>query len=157
MSRDESAELALVLADPRRVTDLRVEDIPSLLGAIEQLRTVLWARMLRTPEPSVRNKDGAGEEVLTVPEVAAELKFTTAYVYEAVRRHELGAVRKGKYVRIRRADLSAWLEGRRPRGLDQGTGARDSSPHGPRRGRTSGRRTPAASVQSLRPATDAMA
>ena len=85
MSRDGSADLALVLADPRRVLNLRAEEIPSLLGAIEELRAVLWTRMLRTPEPTVRDAGGLNDELLTVGEVAAELKFTTAYVYEAVR------------------------------------------------------------------------
>lgn len=150
MSRDGSPDLALVLTDPGRVTDLRVEEIPRLLGAIEELRAVLWAKMVRMPEPAVRVAGDSTHELLTVPQIAAELKFTTAYVYEAVRRHELAAVRKGKYVRIRRVDLQAWLEGRRPRGLDPGTPTRDSSPHGPGRSRASSRRTHAASVQPLR-------
>jgi excisionase family DNA binding protein len=148
MGIDGPPDLAHLVANAGRVADLRVENIPAVLGVLEQLRAALWARMLRTPEPPVRAADG--DDLLTVPEVAAELKFTTAYVYEAVRRQQLGAVRKGKYVRIRRDDLQAWLEGRRPRTLDQGTTAPDSSPHGPSRGRASGRRTAAASVHPLR-------
>jgi excisionase family DNA binding protein len=154
MSVDTSV-LGLLLADHRRVANLRVEEIPSLLGAVEELRAVLWAKMLRVPEQTERATGASGDELLTVPEVAAELKFTTAYVYEAVRRHELGAVRKGKYVRIRRADLAAWLEGRRPRALDVGAAAQDSFPHGRSRGRASGRRTPAGSVKPLHPSKDA--
>jgi excisionase family DNA binding protein len=150
MGIDGPPDLTQIAANPGRVTDLRVEDIPGVLGALEQLRAALWARMVRTPEPPVRAAADTGDELLTVTEAAAELKFTTAYVYEAVRRQQLGAVRKGKYVRIRRGDLQAWLEGRRPRTLDQGTTAPDSSPHGPSRGRASGGRTAAASVHPLR-------
>jgi len=142
-------DLALVLADPRRVAELRVEEIPPLLGVMEELRAVLWARMIRTPTPVVLHAGDSNDELLTVPEAAAQVKFTTAYVYEAVRRHELAAVRKGKYVRIRRGDLTAWLEGRRSRGLDRGTPTPDSSPHGFGRGRASRRGTPRASVQPL--------
>src|SRR5262249_27372874 len=56
-------ELSLVLADPRRLADLRVEQIPALLGALEALRAGLWARMLRTPEVSVPSAAGAAEEM----------------------------------------------------------------------------------------------
>ena len=142
-------DLALVLADPRRVAELRVEEIPPLLGVMEELRALLWARMIRTPTALAADAGDSNDELLTVPEVAAQVKFTTAYVYEAVRRHELAAVRKGKYVRIRRGDLTAWLEGRRSRGLDRSTPTRDSSPHGSDRGRASQRRTQRASVQPL--------
>jgi excisionase family DNA binding protein len=66
--------------------------------------------MMRAAGPVKREADGAGgHDLLTVPEVAAELRFTRGYVYEAIRRGELPAVRKGKYVRLRRGDLAAWL------------------------------------------------
>lgn len=117
MRTDTSAHLAMVLADPTRVADLRAEDVPALLGALEQVRAALWARMLRAPAPVARDPDGS-EQLLTVAEIAAELRFTVDYVYDAVRRGQLSAVRKGKYVRIRRADLRAWLDGFSSRGLD---------------------------------------
>ena len=75
--------------------------------------------MLRMPAPAARGPGiDAGDELLTVPEVAAELRFTRSYVYEAIRRGDLAAVRKGKCVRIRRSNLRAWLDGHTPRGLD---------------------------------------
>ena len=131
---DSKPDLALVVADPRRIADLRVDDVPALLGALEELRAELWARMLRVPTPAVREPGiDAEHELLTVPEVAAELRFTRGYVYEAVRRADLPAVRKGKYVRIRRTDLRAWLDGHSSRGLDSGPASPDSSRHAPPR------------------------
>jgi excisionase family DNA binding protein len=129
---DRKPDLALVVADPRRVAELGADDIPALLGDLELVRAVLWAQMVRTPAPTAREPD-AGDELLTVPEVAAELRFTRSYVYEAVRRGHLTAVRKGKYVRIRRADLRAWLDGYSPRGLDARPATSDSSRHAPTR------------------------
>ena len=68
--------------------------------------------MLRTPAPVARESDDTvGDQLLTVADVAAEVRFTPGYVYEAIRRGQLSAVRKGKYVRIRRAQLRAWLDG----------------------------------------------
>jgi excisionase family DNA binding protein len=134
MPEDRNARLAFVLADPQRIADLQVDDMPLLLGALEQLRAALWARMLSVPVPAAREPGiDVGEEILTVPEVAAELRFTRGYVYEAVRRGDLTAVRKGKYVRIRRTDLRAWLEGHPPRSLDARPASPDSSRQAPKR------------------------
>lgn len=134
MHRDGSPDLGLVLADPRRVADLHANDIPALLGALEQVRAALWSRMLRTPAPIARDADDtAGDQLLTVADVAGEVRFTPGYVYEAVRRGQLSAVRKGKYVRIRRADLRAWLDGLPAKDLDPRLAQPDSkSLHGPR-------------------------
>ncbi|MGH7307077.1 MAG: helix-turn-helix domain-containing protein [Candidatus Rokuibacteriota bacterium] len=129
---DEKPDLALVVADLRRIADLRAEDVPALLGALEQVRTALWAQMMRVPTPTPREPD-VGDEILTVPEVARELRFTRGYLYEAVRRGDLAAVRKGKYVRIRRADLRAWLDGHSPQRLDAQPRRPDIAPHAPKR------------------------
>jgi excisionase family DNA binding protein len=108
MRPDGSRDLVQVVADPQRATELRPDQIPALLGTLEQVRAALWVQMVRAPWPVKREADGAGaHEFLTVPEVAAELRFTRGYVYEAVRRGELPAVRKGKYVRLRRGDIMA--------------------------------------------------
>ena len=113
MPLDAATDLTHIVANPERVADLPADQVPVLLGALEQLRAALWARMVRALAPVARDLDSpVGEQLLTVPEVAAELRFTRGYVYDAVRRGELSAVRTGKYVRIRRAALTAWLEGR---------------------------------------------
>jgi excisionase family DNA binding protein len=122
-------DLSLVVADPRRVADLRTVDIPALLGALEQVRAALWSHMLRTPAPVARESDDTvGDQLLTVADVAAEVRFTPGYVYEAIRRGQLSAVRKGKYVRIRRAQLRAWLDGFPANGLDPRPAHPDSRP-----------------------------
>ena len=122
-------DLSLVVAEPHRVADLRTDDIPALLGALEQIRAALWSHMLRTLAPVARESDDTvGDQLLTVADVAAEVRFTPGYVYEAIRRGQLSAVRKGKYVRIRRAQLRAWLDGFPANGLDPRPAHPDSRP-----------------------------
>ncbi len=129
---DPSPDLVRVLLEPQRIGGLAAADVPTLLGDLEQVRAALWNRMIGgfrvdTPAPVKDTTD----EILTVPEVARELRFTRAYIYEAVRRGDVAAVRKGKYVRIRRADLRAWLEGRPAKGLDLPPPRADSSRYAP--------------------------
>lgn len=134
MLGDRKPDLALVIADPRRIAELHVDEIPGLLGALERVRAALWARMVRAPAPVTREPGtDTRDELVTVPEVAKELRFTRAYMYEAVRRGDLSAVRKGKYVRIRRSDLRAWLDGRPAKGLDPRPRPPDSARHAPTR------------------------
>ena len=134
MPADRNAELALVLADPQRIATLQADDVPSLLGALEQLRASLWVQMVRVPVPAAREPGtDASDEILTVADVSDELRFTRSYVYEAIRRGDLAAVRKGKYVRVRRSDLRAWLDGHSPRSLDARPALPDSDRHAPTR------------------------
>lgn len=45
----------------------------------------------------------------TIPEVARHLKLSKSQVYYPVQRREIPRVRIGRNVRIREADLRAWL------------------------------------------------
>lgn len=51
-----------------------------------------------------------GDSLLTAAEVAALLRVTKAWVYAETRRGALPHVRLGRYVRYRRAAVSAWVE-----------------------------------------------
>ena len=114
--QDDTSDLALqILARPERAAEIALENIPAILGRLEQAQAALWTRIFTAGSARPDSQAApAREELLTVPEVAKRLRFTRAYLYEAVRRGDLDAVRKGKYVRIRQADLDAWL-GRRSR------------------------------------------
>ena len=122
----DAPDLAAIVANPARVADLRAAEVPSILGALEELRSALWARMLVAPAGARDPVESSGEPLLTVAEVAVELQFTRAYVYDAVRTGQLPALRTGKYVRIRRAALTAWLDGRSAIALDGHTAPLDS-------------------------------
>ena len=118
---DDTPDPALhILANPELATAIAVESVPAILGRLERAKAALWTRLLTAAS---RRPDAQGarsqDELLTVPEVAKRLRFTRAYLYEAVRHGDLVAVRKGKYVRIRQADLDAWLDGPSAMGLDR--------------------------------------
>ena len=51
------------------------------------------------------------EELLTVAEIAESLRVSTMTVYRLIRTGELPAVRVGRNYRVRRRDLTAFLDG----------------------------------------------
>ncbi|MFN2556945.1 MAG: helix-turn-helix domain-containing protein [Nitriliruptorales bacterium] len=53
--------------------------------------------------------EGAGDQLLTVSEVAADLRVSNMTVYRLIRGGQLPALRVGRNYRIRRADLEAYL------------------------------------------------
>jgi excisionase family DNA binding protein len=56
-------------------------------------------------------RDGpVGEPLMTVSEVAEQLRVSNMTVYRLIRAGDLAAIRVGKNYRIRRADLDAYLE-----------------------------------------------
>jgi excisionase family DNA binding protein len=127
---DFRPDLLRILLEPQRIAELAAHDIPAFLGDLERVRAALWGRMLHGGKTdTTASAVDSVDEVLTVPEVARELKFTRAYIYEAVRRGDVAAIRQGKYVRIRRQDLRAWLAGRPAKALDRQPVARDSAGH----------------------------
>ena len=48
-------------------------------------------------------------QLLTVAEAARRMGFARSYVYELARRGELTVVRRGKYVRVTRPAIDAWI------------------------------------------------
>lgn len=65
-------------------------------------------------EAASREED---DRLLTVPQVAELLGFASSYVYEMIRRKEFPALRRGKYVRVRKSALIEWIR-RKETGLD---------------------------------------
>ncbi len=53
---------------------------------------------------------GLGEKLLTVAEVADELRVSNMTVYRLIKKGDLAAIRVGKNYRIRQSDLAAYLE-----------------------------------------------
>ena len=50
------------------------------------------------------------EALLTVEDVAALLKMSTRYVYDAARLGRIPHLKMGRVYRFRRADIRAWLD-----------------------------------------------
>ena len=115
----ERPDLAAVLAALEAgVRDLDPADVPTLLGALERVRALVWMRHLVAGVPVPKEADADG--LLTVPDAAARLRVPGQYVYDLIRRGELASVRFGKYVRVDHVDLDAYIMRHKP--LDNGPG-----------------------------------
>ncbi len=57
-----------------------------------------------------RSRGDERERLLTVTEVAAELRVSNMTVYRLIRRGQLSALRVGKNYRVRQRDLEAYLK-----------------------------------------------
>jgi excisionase family DNA binding protein len=83
-------------------------EIPALVGALEQCKVTLmvrlWSECDRPPQTASTNAP-----LLSLPEVAARLRLPKGRVYELARQGRLPAVRIGKYVRVQREQLEAWI------------------------------------------------
>ena len=81
---------------------------PGLLGELERLKAVLWARVLKSDRPSedlsVQTKD-----LLDIPEVAKLLNIPQSRAYELSRRQDgFPTVRIGRYIRVNPSVLEQW-------------------------------------------------
>jgi excisionase family DNA binding protein len=96
-----------LVADPARARQLPPTVAAELLIRVIGLQTALATRALAAPEGGPTEAP-AEDQWLTIPEVAARLRFAKSYVYQLARRADLPALRKGKYWRVRLADLHQW-------------------------------------------------
>ena len=78
--------LATLLSDPSRADALPREELPEVLGQVERLKAVLWAR-LATPEvagngrPVSDTERASGDRLLTVQELAERLNVDDRWIY----------------------------------------------------------------------------
>jgi len=103
------------------VAALAPEAVPPLLAQLAALQSAITARLLGVASPEASpGRDPAEDRPLTVPEVALHLQVGKAYVYDLIRRGELGALRFGKYVRVPPAALREWEARHQEKALDRG-------------------------------------
>ncbi len=79
--------LAQLLQDPARAAEVPPEEIPAVLGELEQLKATLWAQLIfqgRNGQPEAPAGDRG--RLLTIPDVANLLAVPKGHVYELARR-----------------------------------------------------------------------
>ena len=108
-------DLATLLQDPQRVAEIPPEDLPALLGELERLKAVLWARMMSAQI----NGSGQGEgpvkdRLLTVKEAAARLKTSTDFLYRNANALPF-TVRLGSRLRFSARGLARYIRQRQGR------------------------------------------
>ena len=105
----------------RTVDRLGPKDIARVLPELEHARARLWLLILMSNQTSLTVLSDPALEVLTVKDVADQLRFTTGHVYELVRSGRLRSIRDRRTIRITREALTEWrtehevdpLDGRR--------------------------------------------
>lgn len=97
-----------VLHDLRALHLLGHEDIARVLPELEHARTRLWLVVMMPKATLSEQPREAAQELLTVKEVADQLRFSTGHVYELVRSGRLGRIRDGRAIRIAREALAQW-------------------------------------------------
>ena len=92
------------------VDSLPAEALPALVAGLAALQARAAARLAehRADAASDAARHEATDGLLTIGEVASRLRVPKQHAYELARR-ELPAVRFGKYVRVRTADLETWI------------------------------------------------
>jgi excisionase family DNA binding protein len=92
------------------------DELPVVLGQIDELRSRIWCKMLR-PTPVVA-PERSEPTLLTVPEVAKLLRFSRGHVYEMLRSGNLHGLKNGRAVRVTREALEDWQTRHGRRRLD---------------------------------------
>ena len=124
MTRDT---LDQILRDPSRISEFPQEAIPAVMAQCAALQSALAARMLSTDnEREGQRPEASNEKLLTVPDVAAQLKVPDSRVYSLVRRGELDSTRVGKYIRIPVGAIQEYLARQSQEPLETGLNQRYS-------------------------------
>lgn len=103
-----------------RVDSLVPDEIPRVLGRLEEIRAALWQRLLAPSATVVATPESPMPALMTVSEVASVLRFSRGHVYELIRCGDLQAVRNGRAVRVTAHALSAWSAAHQGQGIDAG-------------------------------------
>lgn len=124
--------LDALAADPTQIQELPPEAVPPLLGELERLKAILWARMLTVgvqengraevlardrpappaapiERPAPDSPGRAEAPLLSAKETARLLSCSEAAVRKWVARRRLPTLKVGRLVRFRLADVEAFL------------------------------------------------
>jgi excisionase family DNA binding protein len=108
--RDELSNLLAAFEDA--VARIAPASLPPLLGALERLKALAWARALDAMGSSATRKPSGGLDELrhaTPLQVAELLNLKEAYVHELCRSGRMQATKQGKYWLIPLSGLREWL------------------------------------------------
>ncbi len=101
-------EVDRVLHDLRALHLLGQEEITRVLPELEHARARLWLLVTMPTVPPLTRPSEPAPELLTVKEVADQLRFSPGHVYELVRSGRLRGIRDGRAIRIARETLAEW-------------------------------------------------
>jgi excisionase family DNA binding protein len=102
--------LAEAQADPGVLERLPIDVLLDLQRQIRHLDADIDRAVSRQTVQANRHHEIEGDQLLSIPKVAAILDFKPQYVYELIRRDLLSAVTVGKYVRVRRSTVERFMK-----------------------------------------------
>lgn len=86
------------------------DQCPGLLGELERLKAVLWARVFKSDMTS-EDRSAQIKDLLDIPEVAKVLNIPKSRAYELSRQLDgFPTVRIGKYIRVNPSVLEQWVK-----------------------------------------------
>ena len=103
-------KLADLLADPGKASLLPSEAIPAMMGDLERLKAVLWAR-LSLPQASGNGSAESSDRLLSAQEAAGVLHTSTDYLYRHSSRLPF-TVRMGRKVLFSEAGIERYIRQR---------------------------------------------
>jgi len=99
-----------LVTNPARLTELPAEQRRRLVARLAAMILVLESgEDAPAPPPAAERPEQHDDRLLTVEEAAKHMGFAKSYVYEMIRRGDLQAVRRGKYVRVRQSAIDDWI------------------------------------------------
>lgn len=98
-----------LVTNPARLTELPAEQRRRLVARLAAMILVLESGEDAPAPPPAAERPQHDDRLLTVEEAAKHMGFAKSYVYEMIRRGELRAVRRGKYVRVRESAIAEWI------------------------------------------------
>jgi excisionase family DNA binding protein len=90
--------------------DLDAEDLPTVLGVLEEAKARCWARLTAPPPPSRRDEPS---QLLTVREAAARLGLSADYLYRHKRKLPFMQHVGTRTIRCPEAALARWVAAQR--------------------------------------------
>lgn len=99
-----------LVTNPARLAELPAEQRRRLVARLAAMILVLESgEDAPAPPPAAERPEQHDDRLLTVEDAAKRMGFAKSYVYEIIRRGELRAVRRGKYVRVRESAIAEWI------------------------------------------------
>ena len=111
------AQLATLLADPERITSIKPESIPALIGEVESLKAKLWAQLQASavpahPIPTPSQNGGDKDRLLTANEAADQLNVSRRWIYRKADTLPFTRRLSGGTLRFSSAGLTRWQASR---------------------------------------------
>jgi hypothetical protein len=106
-------DIAHYLAEPASVSELDREQLASLIGQLEHLKALAWARLISTPASAIEARTG-NDRMLTVEEAAVLMRKKPQYLYRNKNRFSSFMKKTGprSYV-CSEAGVQRWLVNRK--------------------------------------------